>query len=124
MKRTREENAKLSARCRKYEKTKKGFLMRAHRNMRNRCAGRIMDRSIPLYEGLQVLDREDFYNFSLNDPEFNALFEEWENSGYDRKLTPSPDRFDSSIGYTVDNIQWVDFSTNCRRGAESRWGLV
>jgi hypothetical protein len=53
---------------------------------------------------------------------FNMLFEEWERSGYDTKLTPSIDRLDSGHGYTFDNMGWITHSENSTRGCLSRWG--
>ncbi len=105
-----------------YEKTPKGFLMRAYRNIESRVNG-VQKTKWHLYAGLEYMSREDFYKY-LNDEDFKKLFFYWENSGYDRKLTPSPDRVDSSRGYTFENIEWVTHSENSRRGAESRHGLV
>lgn len=104
----------------KYEKTKKGFLVRCYRNMLSRVTGVTKNKN-HLYLGLDILDKDKFYEYSLNNKDFNNLFLKWENSGYDRKLTPSIDRIDSNNGYLIDNIQWITFSENCKRGANSRW---
>ena len=104
----------------KYEKTKKGFLVRCYRNMLSRVTGVTKNKN-HLYLGLSILDKEVFYNYSINNEYFNNLFNNWEKSNYDRKLTPSIDRIDSSKGYLLDNIQWITFSENCKRGAKSRW---
>lgn len=95
----------------KYEKTKKGFLMRAYRNMKSRIEG-IQKKKYHLYKGKELLDKELFYSWSLEHPEFNRLFKDYEDSGYTRKLAPSPDRIDSRKGYTIENIQWVTTSEN------------
>ena len=100
----------------KYEKTKKGFLMRCYRNMLSRVKGVTKNKN-HLYLGLEILDKNVFRDWSLHDESFNKLFTIWENSDYDRKKTPSIDRIDSNKGYTLDNIKWVTFSENCRRGA-------
>ena len=123
MKRTREQNAKSRDRSKRYEKTKRGFVMRMYRNMKSRVSG-IQKNKAHLYEGLELMPKEDFYSLALNDSEFNKLFVEWENSDYDRKLTPSPDRMDSRRGYTPDNIDFVTHSVNSRNGSYSRWGLA
>lgn len=104
---------------RRYEKTKRGFLMRAYRNMQSRVRG-VQRRKFHLYRGCDLLPREEFYAFALSSAEFHRLFREWEESSYDRKLTPSVDRIDSSLGYGVCNMQWVTHSENSRRGACSR----
>ncbi len=118
----RERNARLRANCNKYEKTPKGYLMRSYRNMKSRIEG-VQSAKFYLYEGLSIMPKDEFYEY-LEDPEFKQLFEEYENSGYDIKLAPSPDRVDSLKGYSKENIEWVTHSMNSRRGAESRWGLV
>lgn len=99
----------------RYEKTPKGFLMRSYRNMQSRVQG-IQKRKYHLYQGKELLPREDFYSWSLNSDEFKTLFNEWESSGYDRKLTPSVDRINPTKGYSLDNMEWVTHSENSRRG--------
>ena len=100
----------------KYEKTPKGYLMRSYRNMQSRVEGIQKDGS---WRGKELLPREQFYSWALTHPEFKRLFREYEESGYDRKLAPSPDRIDSSRGYTLDNIRWLTHSENSARGARS-----
>ena len=94
--------------------------MRMYRNMKSRVEG-VQWRKAHLYEGLELMPKKEFYELALNDPYFNDLFEEYENSGYDRKLAPTPDRVDSGRGYTSDNIDFVTHSVNSRNGANSRW---
>lgn len=104
----------------KYEKTKKGFLVRTYRNMLSRVNGVTKNKN-HLYLGLEILDKETFYDWSLNNSMFNMLFEVWQTFDYERKYTPSIDRINSKKGYTIDNIQWITFSENCKRGANSRF---
>ena len=99
----------------KYEKTKKGFLVRCYRNMLSRVTGVTKNKN-HLYLGKEILDKELFYKFSLSNNNFNLLFKEWENSEYERRLTPSIDRINTDLGYSIDNVQWITFSENCRRG--------
>ena len=103
----------------KYEKTEKGFLVRLYRNMESRIKG-IQKEKHYLYEGKEILKREDFYTWSLNNDTFHKLFKEWVDSGYDRKMTPSVDRVESSIGYIIDNMEWVTHSENSRRGTQEK----
>jgi len=95
-----------------YEKTLKGKLIRTYRNMLSRVKG-ILKNKEHLYKGLEILDKEDFYKWSLDNKEYEILFNQWVSSGYDLKLSPSIDRKDASKGYTLDNIRWVTFSENC-----------
>jgi len=104
----------------KYEKTHKGFLVRTYRNMLSRVNGVTKNKN-HLYLGLEILDKETFYKWSIYNFDFISLFAYWELNDFKRTLTPSIDRIDSKKGYTINNIQWITFSENCKRGANSRF---
>lgn len=97
--------------CRRYERTKKGFLVRLYRNMQSRISG-IQRRKFHLYAGKDLVAREDFYAWALASQEYHSLFEEWERSGHQRRLSPSVDRKDSDLGYELANMQWLTHSQN------------
>lgn len=103
----------------RYEKTKRGFLMRAYRNMQSRIAG-VQWRKHHLYRGLPLIGRAVFYEWALASATFHRLWEGWVQAGYDRRFTPSVDRIRSECGYMLDNMEWVTHSENSRRGAVSR----
>jgi hypothetical protein len=107
----------------KYEKTKKGFLVRLYRNMLSRVSG-VQFTKFYLYEGKSILDKNTFYEWALNDDNFNNLFSKYEQSGYERKLAPSVDRINSNFGYELNNMEFVTMSENSRRGAISRYNKV
>lgn len=94
-----------------YEKTLKGKLVRTYRNMLSRVKGVLKSKS-HLYEGLHILDKEEFYKWSLNNTEYISLYNNWVKSGYDLKLSPSIDRIETTKGYSLDNIRWITFSEN------------
>lgn len=75
-----------------------------------------------LYSGKNLLGREVFYTWALEDPGFQNLYAAWESAEFPRKLSPSVDRIDSSRGYELENMEWVTHSENSRRGALSRHG--
>lgn len=108
-----------NASTKRYEKTQKGFLMRLYRNMQSRVTG-IHKAKRHLYEGKEILPREEFYAWATDHPTFLALWKEWEENDRHRRLTPSVDRVDSSGGYTLDNMEWVPFHVNCSRGTKRR----
>lgn len=108
-----------NAHTKKYEKTKSGFLMRLYRNMKSRITG-VQKGKHHLYAGKELMDRDEFYSWAKASHEFHRLFADWEDSEYDRKLTPSVDRIDSSCGYSIENIEWVTHSENSRRGSVSK----
>jgi len=108
-----------NASTRLYEKTKSGFLMRLYRNMESRIDG-VQQAKWHLYRGKTLLPREHFYWWAWGSPEFHELFAEWEGCGYDRKLAPSVDRINASLGYDLSNMEWVTHSENSRRGSLSQ----
>ena len=93
----------------KYRKTLKGLLSMTYCNMLGRVLGRVKPH---LYAGKEILSKEDFYEWSLTNPEYLNLHTQWVASGYDRKLSPSIDRIDPDGGYTFGNIRWVTHSEN------------
>lgn len=103
----------------KYEKTKKGFLMRLYRNMESRING-VQKMKFHLYKGKGLLSREDFYQWALLNESFLSLFDTYEKENYNRKLAPSVDRINSDLGYSLENMEWVTHSENSRRGSNSR----
>lgn len=100
----------------KYEKTMTGFLMRLYRNMQSRVTG-VQKLKFHLYEGKSLLPRKEFYDWANKSEQFHLLYEIWTQSKYDRKLTPSVDRIDSSKGYELDNMRWITHSENSRLGS-------
>lgn len=103
----------------KYERTKKGKLMRLYRNMQSRVNG-IQWRKAHLYEGKEILDRDEFYHWALSSKEFHEMFAAWEASGFDRRLVPTVDRIDTDKGYIVSNMRWLTHSENSRLGTITR----
>lgn len=103
-----------------YEKTKRGFLMRKYHHMKGRIEGHSYYPGAYMWAGKELLPKEDFYKWAMDNKDFHTLWDKWVESGYERKLCPSVDRIDSSIGYTIPNMQFVTFSVNCKRGSDSR----
>lgn len=103
-----------------YEKSIKGFLVRSYRNMQSRVDG-VQIQKHHLYKDKELMPREDFYGFAMGSAEFYELFGKYKESGWSRKLCPSPDRKDSKLGYAIDNLEWVTMSENSRRGTMNRW---
>ncbi len=104
--------------ARDYNKTKKGFLVSKYSNMLGRIKGKDK-RKAHLYEGMSIMPREEFYKWSLSDPEFNRLWEEWVASNFEVNLTPSIDRKVGLVGYLEWNVQWVTKRENDVDGLKS-----
>lgn len=100
----------------RYEKTENGFLMRMYRNMKSRVTG-IQTKKAHLYQGKEILSKEDFYEWAKCSPMFMVLFKQYTDKGYKMKDAPTVDRLDSSLGYTLDNMQWVTHSVNSQRAS-------
>lgn len=108
-----------NAYTKKYEKTPKGFLMRLYRNMQSRTSG-VQKIKFHLYKGKFLLSREDFYSWSLQNPDFLLLLSQWKLSNFQRRLCPSVDRIDSTRGYETGNMRWVTFSENCKHTSKNK----
>jgi hypothetical protein len=109
-----------NAYTKKYEKTPSGFLMRVYRNMKSRITG-VQKHKSHLYLGKELLSKEEFYEWAASSPMFLVLYQQYVNSGFDRKQAPTVDRKDSSKGYSLDNMEWVTHSVNSSRGAKSKY---
>lgn len=105
--------------CIKYEKTMKGYLMRAYRNAQSRVTG-VQSKKAHLYKNLTIIPRDEFYMWSFFDPAFVSLFLAYCDSGCSMRCAPSLDRIDVSKGYEHGNIQWITHSENSRLGALSK----
>lgn len=109
------------ANTKKYEKTPNGYLMRTYRNMLSRVKG-ILKHKAHLYEGLEILERKEFYDWAKNSEEFKTLFNIWVASDYAYRCAPSVDRIESDKGYTLDNMRWLPHWKNSQLGNYSRQG--
>lgn len=109
-----------NAETKRYEKTINGFLMRLYRNMKSRISG-VQKEKYHLYEGKELLSKDEFYEWAKSNDTFLALFDEYKKNEYDRRLAPSVDRIDSSKGYELSNMEFVTHSENSRRGSLSKW---
>ncbi len=105
------------SKVRDYVKTKKGKVTIIYKDMKARVEGKT-GRTSTLYFGLPICEKQAFYDFSLNDPIFNALFDKWENSNWDDNYKPSIDRIIPSEGYVLSNLRWVNYKDNISRNID------
>lgn len=90
------------------------ILSHRYNSMRQRVEG----RGIVNYRvgGMEILTKTDWNKWCQENMEsFMEIYQAWEESGFNTKLTPSIDRIDPRIGYTYDNIQWLSKSDNCSK---------
>lgn len=96
-----------------YRHTRVGLAACIYNDALARVSGR-RERSAlsPRYTGLPIMEREEFIQFILSHPNFEHLFKQWAAHGYNRMWRPSPDRKQSTGGYTADNLDLVPLRVN------------
>lgn len=57
--------------------------------------------------------QQELGDWIISQPNFNSLYQTWIESDFNHFKSVSIDRLDNSKGYSFDNIQLVDFQTNC-----------
>lgn len=93
----------VSKQKRNYRKTKAGLANSIYENQVGHSKKR--GHSYPKYS------RVEFIEFLYSSDKFNALYDMWVDSNYDKHKVPSVDRIDDSIGYSFCNIQittWIE----------------
>jgi len=100
----------------RYAITPRGFLVHRYDAMKNR----VLRAKLPLYAGLDLMSAGDFTDWGLRNETFHRMYCEWMASGRKRGLTPTVNRIDPSRGYTLDNVEWMSLSDNCRLAGFSR----
>lgn len=89
-------------------RTKKGllgirYLSQKYRSIRD-------GRPLPAYT------LNEFRGKFIEDERFNSLYNNWVKSGYEKRMSPSLDRIDCKKPYTFENIQWMTWEDNCKKG--------
>ena len=95
------------ARSKIYKRSKHGLIVHIYGNQRSRSRNR--KHPPPSYTGKELIA---WFN---KHPDFDMLFLNWENSGWDRWSRPSCDRIDDYKPYTLDNIRLVTWRENMER---------
>jgi len=95
---------------RNYNRTKQGLLHRIYHHQIEKSKRR---RDIPPNYSL-----DDFKRWALSKAEFHRLHENWVSSNYETKLSPSADRTNDYLGYSLDRLQWITWTENNLKGNE------
>jgi hypothetical protein len=74
-----------------------------------------------LYIGLEIMPKETFLEWSLEDADYKKVYDEWVLSDFDTRLAPSVNRIDSLKGYVSGNIEWITHAENSSLGSLNRW---
>src|ERR1019366_3715766 len=96
-----------------YLRTPFGKLGKLYLSAQQRIRGQI--KTSPQYIGMSICSRAKFREKFMGDPSFLEKFSAWEASGYPLGLSPSIDRIDNALGYTLDNIQILTQSENASK---------
>lgn len=91
----------------KYYRSKKGFLTHLYSDQKVRSKRR--GHSLPSYTKEEL--KEWLYKNN-----FNTLYKQWVESGFDKYTKPSVDRLDNNKGYTLNNIRLVTWKQNDDQG--------
>lgn len=97
-----------------------GKISATYAGMRQRVNGKGRVETLHIYQGLTLLSRDEFIEWSKNDNNFNRLYAAWVDDYYPLTTSPSIDRIDASAGYTIGNLQWITHSENSKKAAIER----
>ena len=97
-----------------YDRSLSGHLRKLYRKMKYRVRKQRSYRSREF-----SIDRDDFFNRFINDPNYVELHRQWKESNYERQSTPSIDRIDNEKGYVDSNIRIITFKENRLKGTDS-----
>lgn len=85
-------------------------------NIKHRCEGKI--KASTRYKGTDYCSKKEFIDWCYKEENMNKfvkLWSLWRSSGFERKLTPSIDRIDTTKGYTSGNMQWLSSVNNTKK---------
>lgn len=90
-----------------YRHSYKGHVKTIYKHQIRNCISR--KHPLPTYT------EQELYDWYIAKEEHLTLHEAWKNSNYHIQLTPSVDRLDNSLSYTLENIELVTWSENKAR---------
>lgn len=87
-----------------YRKTRKGHLTEIYGSQRRHSKNR--GHKMPTYT------KKELNLWIESQPNYEKVYQDWEFSGFEKMKSPSCDRLNESIGYSLDNIQLVSWGEN------------
>lgn len=64
--------------------------------------------------------KDELKDWCYSQKVFHELFNNWKESGFDKKLYPSCDRIDNHKGYSLDNLQLMTWQENDDKGKREK----
>ena len=92
-----------------YSKSYGGYLKRRWTKMARRV------KESPGYVGLPICTMEEFMRWAEGSV-YPTMFYAWKAAGHPMKLAPTVDRIRPELGYTIENLQWLPYAANARKG--------
>ena len=96
----------------KYRKTINGLINGIYKSQKKHSLKR--GHELPSYT------KEEFKKWILEQSNFEKLYKNWVESGYNKDLTPSIDRLDDYKSYSFENIILTTWNLNKEKGHEDR----
>lgn len=96
----------------KYRRTKDGLITKIYSHQKDNCKAR--KHNPPSYT------KQELKDWLFNQDLFHGLFNKWESNNFDSKHTPSIDRKNDYIGYTLKNIKITTWEENRKKGHSDR----
>lgn len=98
--------------AKEYRNTIPSLICRIYNRMQSRVNGKAC-KSPYLYKGLAICTKEEFNKLAYTSHEFKMLYIAWKDNEWNIRLTPSVNRINPELGYTIENIEFITFSKNC-----------
>lgn len=86
--------------------------------IKKRCTKHYKNQRYLKVYGSEFISKTEWLEWCYKDnnyKKFINIYNQWVQNNFERKYAPSIDRINSSKTYTVDNIQWLTFSENCKK---------
>ena len=103
--------SEVSSFVRRYRNNTRNYLMHRYRDMRNRVNGKPDGggKRCP-WLGMEIVDRETFIDWALNDPGFKKCWNMWHEEGFITR-GPTIHRIRRDQGYLLGNMVFVPHHT-------------
>lgn len=98
-----------------YSRTKEGLLTKIYAHQKHKS--KLRQHAQPTYT------KEELKGWMFKNS-FEVLYVQWKKSGYLKDLTPSIDRIDDYMPYSLDNIRLVTWQENNKKGQLDRYNGI